>query len=155
PKPCGGVQPMSQPTDSKALASDLLGQAAVKAWGKLRPGRPRPGRVEVLHGRRCKAWKRVICRLEGAGPAGAAVIAKRCPAAHAARERTIYVEILPHLPVPTLHYHGCVEDADEQFCWLFLEDAGEEPYVSLSEAHRVLAARWLGFLHATAARLAP
>jgi hypothetical protein len=146
---------MLQSADPKTLASDLFGQAAVKAWGKLRPGRPRPGRVEVLRGRRELAWKSVICRLEGAGPAGAAVIAKRCPAAQAARERTIYEEILPHVPVPTLHYHGCVEDADSRFCWLFLEDAGEEPYAPLSEAHQALTAQWLGLMHTTASRLAP
>jgi hypothetical protein len=145
---------MSQSTDPKARARDLFEQAAVQAWGQLRPGRPRPARVEVLHGRCDKAWKRTICRLEGAGPAGAAVIAKRCAAAQAAREYTIYVELLPHLPVPTLHCYGCVEDADERFRWLFLEDAGEEKYDPQSETHRVLAARWLGSLHTTAARLA-
>src|SRR5919197_354394 len=144
---------MPQPTEPKIL-SELLEQAAARAWGKLRTGWPRPKMIEVLHGLRKTGWKRVVCRLAGAGPAGEAVIAKRCAAAQAAREYTIYVELLPHLPVPTLHHYGCVEDADEWFRWLFLEDAGEELYDPQSETHRVLAARWLGSLHTTAARLA-
>src|SRR5262249_11817746 len=120
--PCGGGLSMPYPLDPTAPESDPLEQAAVKAWGELRPGRSRPGRVEVLHGRCDKAWKRTICRLVGSGPAGAAVIAKRCPRAQSVLERTLYEEVVPYLPVPTLRYYGCVEDPDGRSCWLFLED---------------------------------
>src|SRR5262249_5356064 len=60
-----------------------------------------------------------------------------------------------HLPVPALRYYGCVEDPDGRSSWLFLEDAGEEKYMPLSEMHRALAARWLGLVHVATARRAP
>jgi hypothetical protein len=80
---------------------------------------------------------------------GAAVIAKRCPAAPARVERTFYEDILPRLPVPTLRYYGFVEEPGSGFCWFFLEDAGGGPYSPLLAEHRALAGRWLGLLHAS------
>jgi hypothetical protein len=88
------------------------------------------------------------------GPGGAAVIAKRCAATTAALERTIYEDILPHLPVTALRYYGCTQQ-DGEFCWLFLEDAGRERYSPYRKEHCALAGRWLGLLHTSAARLAP
>jgi hypothetical protein len=114
-----------------------------------------PQRAEILRGFRNKAWKRTVYRLEGAGPAGPAVIAKRCPAAQALVERTFYEEILPHLPALTLRYYGYVDEPDSGFCWLFLEDAEGEEYSPLLGEHRILAARWLGLLHTSAAGVAP
>jgi aminoglycoside phosphotransferase (APT) family kinase protein len=40
-----------------------------------------------------------------------------------------------------------------EWCWLFVEDAGVEEYSSLIEEHRLLGARWLGMMHATAAHV--
>jgi Ser/Thr protein kinase RdoA (MazF antagonist) len=45
-----------------------------------------------------------------------------------------------------------VGEADDQFCWLFLEDVGGVRYSALVEEHRRLAARWLGILHTSTER---
>lgn len=92
-------------------------------------------------------------RLEGVGLQGSAVIAKRSRTAKAMLERTIYECVLPHLPGPTLSYYGCTREEEGDFCWLFMEDAGGEPYSSLVDGHRLLAAHWLGLLHLTATGL--
>jgi hypothetical protein len=146
---------MPRHTVREVLAEELPEHPAVKAWGRLWPEVSVLRRAEILRGFRKKARKRTICRLEGAGPAGSAVIAKRCPTARALVERTFYEEILPRLPVPTLRYYGFAEEADSGFCWLFLEEASGELYSPLLEEHRVLAARWLGLLHTAAACLTP
>src|SRR5437867_10495561 len=138
---------MSRHTIRPVLEADLPEYPAVKAWGQLRPEFGVPRRAEIVCGFGKKRWKRTVCRLEGVGPAGSAVIAKRCPRAQALLERTFYEEILPHLPVPTLRYYGSEEEPDTGFCWLFLGDADGEPYSPLLEEHRVLAARWLSLLH--------
>jgi hypothetical protein len=88
-----------------------------------------------------------IYRLVGAGPAGANVIAKRCEAAQALRERTIYETVLANMPFHTPRCYGLVPDADQRFRWLFLEDAGDELYSLDREDHRVLAGRWLGVMN--------
>jgi aminoglycoside phosphotransferase (APT) family kinase protein len=90
-------------------------------------------------------------RLHGAGEDGSAVIAKRCTRATARVEREVYERLLPRIDVPALRYYGYLEEPDGDFCWLFLEDAGEDKLV---EADRELAARWLARLHAGAAALA-
>lgn len=87
------------------------------------------------------------------GGAGAAVIAKRCLKATGLVERTIYEQILPRLPVASLHYYGFGEE-DGNFCWLFLEDVGNERFSPLVEEQRTLAARWLGTMHTSAAHIA-
>ena len=131
------------------IRTDLFEHPAVKAWSELLPGRVEPESIEILHEHK----KSAIYRLEGVGPRGAAVVAKRCRTASALIERTIYEEVLPHLPISTLHYYGFTEENDK-FCWLFLEDAGREQFSPLLEEHRILAARWLGRMHTSAAHLA-
>lgn len=131
------------------IRTDLLEHPAVKAWGELRPGRIEPKSVEILR----EGKKSAIYRLEGVGPGGAPVIAKRCRTATALIERTIYEEVLPHLPIPVPDYYGFIGE-DDRFSWLFLEDVGRERFSPLIEEHRALAARWLGLMHASAARVA-
>jgi aminoglycoside phosphotransferase (APT) family kinase protein len=53
-----------------------------------------------------------------------------------------------------LRCYGFVEEAGGEFCWLFLEDAGEERYSVSTAEHRRLAGRWLATLHTSAARAA-
>ncbi len=66
-------------------------------------------------------------------------------------ERTVYEEVLPHLPVTTPHYHGCVEEErGGRFWWLFLEDVGDQRYSPSVEEHRAIAAQWLGAMHSAA-----
>ena len=126
---------------------------AIKAWRELRPELVQPDKIEILRGRKEMARRRAY-RLAGVGPEGSAVIAKWCRRAKAVIEHTIYEEVLRYLPIPTLRYYGLVEEKDGEFCWLFLEDAGEERYSAFTEEHRRLAARWLGLLHTSAARAA-
>ncbi len=129
------------------LQTDLLEDLTVKAWSSLQPERVEPKSVEILREKRDRA----VCRLEGIGLAGSAVIAKRCRQDDAVIERTIYEEVLPRLPITSLYYYGLVEEPDGNFCWLFLEDAGGENYSPYIEEHRALAAQWLGHLHTSAA----
>lgn len=95
-----------------------------------------------------------IYRLIGVGQAGLNVIAKRCRQDTARIERTIYEEILPDLPFPTLHYYGFVEEPDAEFCWLFIEDASDdEKYDPRIREHRISAAHWLGTMNTSASGL--
>jgi hypothetical protein len=122
---------------------------AARAWQELQPGRVESESIETLK----ETEKSVVYRLKGVGPGGSAVIAKRCRTTTASIERTVYEDILPHLPITALHYYGCTQQ-DGEFCWLFLEDAGEQRYSPYSKEHCALVGRWLGLLHTSAARLA-
>ncbi|MBI3941070.1 MAG: aminoglycoside phosphotransferase family protein [Acidobacteria bacterium] len=126
--------------------NDLLEHPAVQAWSTLQPERVEPLGIERLK----KEWKSRVYRLEGVGAAGSGVIAKRCKQTTALIERAIYQEILPQSPLPTLRYYGYVEDSDDGFAWLFLEDAGEEEGPTSGSEYRVLAAEWLAALHLAA-----
>jgi len=130
-------------------STNPLEHPAVQAWSKLHPGRVSPGTIETLK----RNKKSAIYRLAGVGPKSSAVIAKRCLTATALTERILYQDILPCLPVPSLRYFGFLEDQDAQFCWLFIEDAGNEPYTPSVARHRAAAARWLALLHTSAARM--
>jgi hypothetical protein len=68
-------------------------------------------------------------------------------------ERTVYEEILPHLPISRLTFYGAADEPGTEFSWLFLEDAGDEEFTCSVEDRR-LAARWLGQMHVSAARIA-
>jgi aminoglycoside phosphotransferase (APT) family kinase protein len=133
----------------KVLRKNLLEHPAVRAWREIYSRRAEPTRIAVLKERH----KSGVYRLEGAGPSGSAVIAKRCWQETAVRERTVYEEVLPHLPLPALCYYGFVAEPGGEFCWLFLEDAGKGEYSPGLKKHRRLAARWLGLVHTAAAGL--
>ncbi len=128
----------------------VLRRRAIKIWGEISPKAPAPQGIELLTKVRLKS---VVYKLNGVGMQGSAVIAKRCPEAVAAVERTIYEDILPRVSLPSLHYYGCVPEEEGQFCWLFIEDAGHEEYTPEIAEHQTLAARWLGILHTSAARV--
>ncbi len=95
-----------------------------------------------------------VYRLEGAGPTGGAVIAKRCEPGAATVEREIYENLLPFIPVSAPRYFGQYTDRHCRYTWLFLEDAGDESYANTNREHRELASRWLGLMHVHAADLA-
>jgi hypothetical protein len=128
------------------LQTKLLEHRSVKAWRELRPEKIEPRQIEVLKENKHRA----VYRLDGVGPDNSAVIAKRALPEKAKKERTVYEDVLPRLPLPTLHYYGCVEEEDGRFWWLFLEDAGRQQYSPSLEAHRSLAALWFGRLHSSA-----
>jgi hypothetical protein len=138
--------------------SSLLRHPAVLAWSKLSSDLPLPQRITPLkrwNGKLSRERKTMVFRLEGVGPNGCAITAKRCRIADAEIERTVHEEILSSLALPMLRYYGCVEDADGRSGWLFLEEAtGQEFSVFLAE-HRARAGRWLGLLHSSAAPARP
>ncbi len=144
---------MSKRNANEMVQTDLLEHRAVQAWRELESGHVEPERIEILKGRlpnESRSSNKIVCRLVGVGPAGAAVVAKRCRYPKAVMERTIYEDILPYLPIPTLDCYGMVEESNGEFCWLFLEDAGEEEYSALVGRHHALNAQWLGLMHTSA-----
>jgi aminoglycoside phosphotransferase (APT) family kinase protein len=82
------------------------------------------------------------------------VIAKRCRAGEAHVEHAVYRDVLPSTGAATVDYFGSVADTDDEFAWVFVEDAAGDRYTPESAVHRDLAARFLGQLHAAAAPLA-
>jgi hypothetical protein len=127
-----------------------LERAAVEAWRSLAGTRADPVRIEVLkHGRDGTAVQRLVLP----GSARPSVIAKRALEATAAVERIVYEQLLPGLPVPTLRYHGSVQEPTGGFRWLFLEDARGGKYRRERRSHRVAAARWLATLHRSLAKV--
>lgn len=142
-------------TDKIVPTSDIASHPSASAWRTLEPNRPEPGQITMLKG--CtgsqQTKKSAVYRLSRAGADGYVVIAKRCRPHTAAVERLIYTEILPQLTVPTLKFHGMVEEAEREFCWLFIEDAGDSPYSRDNKQHRQLAAEWLAQLHGCSARM--
>ncbi len=139
-------EPMPMQKTFRILQTDLLEHPAVKAWGELRPERIEPEQIEVLKHKK----KGAVYRLTGVGPENSAIIAKRARQAKAVIEHATYENVLPYLPVTTLHYYGCIEEEDGRFWWLFLEDVGGQRYSPFVEEHRALAARWLGAMHTAA-----
>jgi hypothetical protein len=139
---------MSKPT--VIPPDNLFEHPAMKGWMTLWPRRVEPECIETLQKRR----KSTVYRLKGAGPQGADVIAKRSWLAKVLVERTIYEEVLPQLPIPTLSYYGFVEEENSEYGWFFLEYADEGEYSPQVEEHRVLAARWLGLVHTSAVGIA-
>jgi hypothetical protein len=136
---------------------------ALSAWRELRPEEVGFQRFDVVSVEdpvatmaktKEEGWKTTVYRLLRVGEAVSSVIAKRCRQSTALIERTIYEEILPHLPLPMLHYYGFVEEPNGEFCWLFLEDlSGDEKYQPHLKEHRVAAARWLGIMNISASGL--
>jgi hypothetical protein len=124
-----------------SASSDLAGHPAVLAWQKYNGMSFRPRACEELRYRKSGG---AVFRLSGQD---SSLIAKRCTPRAGENERFVYQEILPQLPFSFLCCYGTIPDDDPEFCWLFLEDAGDEEYSSEIDHHRVLAGRWLGAIH--------
>jgi phosphotransferase family enzyme len=137
---------MSRPITPCVLTEGLGEHEAFQAWRQVRPDDGAPGRIEVLQ----RNKKTSVYRLSGIGPDGAAVIAKRARDMTGRVERVVYEEVLPRIPLPSLHCYGYVGESTGEFSWLFVEDAKDEPYSRLNDSHRALAGRWLGELHLAA-----
>jgi hypothetical protein len=130
---------------SPAPARDPHGAAA--AWRSVHPDGRIPSDVETVSGR--KSTNRSVYRLLHATAGGEPVIAKRYRVAVHDVERRFYQDVLPYLPVSTPHCYGMLR-TDDQYVWIFLEDAGCQPFSPDDAGHRALAARWLGTMHAAA-----
>jgi hypothetical protein len=129
------------------VSTDRLDHPALRAWVRAGATLGEPVAIERLQ----KKKKGKVYRLRHAGPDGNDIVAKRSSPERIWHERLIYEAILPLLPLPTVRYHGCVEEPDGAAWWLFLEDAGGEAYSPFCDEHRRLAAHWLGCLHTSAA----
>jgi ABC-type multidrug transport system ATPase subunit len=125
---------------------------AARAWAQIGEGLSNLRAVTQVEPPEVGFPKSTIYRLEGAGECGATVIAKKCRRQRGQIERTIYELVLPKLSLPYPRFLGMAND-DDGSCWLFLEDAGDEAYSPLDPAHRIIAGRWLGALHRSAASL--
>jgi ATP-binding cassette subfamily B protein len=128
------------PATRNGEASDELAEhPAAMAWLSL--GGARPLKVSVLSA--SKRRRHAIYRLEGAGPGDLSVVAKLCKRKTAEIESVVYGKLLPLVPTPSLRCYGEVRDADRNYSWIFVEDAGAQPYSPAAPEHRRLAARWL------------
>ena len=148
---------MSKHKKNRIVRTNLQQHPATQAWRQLHYGRAVPERIEILKRRprnRQKDFKRIVCRLVAVLPDGGAVIAKRCKMFNANVEHIIYEQILPNLPVSSLKYYGMVKEANERFCWLLLEDVGDELEPSQLAEYRLLIAYWLAQLHSSSEELA-
>jgi hypothetical protein len=130
---------------SKTEAAALM-HVAARLWTCQSLGSA-PSRVTLL---KRPNRKSSVVRLHGAGPGGRNVIAKCCPTELAERERMVYEAVLRPLPIESLRLYGVVDDVDA-CSWLFIEDAGDIPWVPELQRHRELAARWLASVHIGAA----
>jgi len=144
---------MPERSSSSVMLSDPAQHPAVQAWRRVCPKAGEPNFVEVLQDVKKGNSRSCIYRLAGVRHERTAVIAKRCIAYHAHIEHTIYEEILSHLPISGLTFYGCVDEPETDSAWLFLEDAGSDRFAYSVEEHRKLAARWLGEMHVSAARI--
>jgi hypothetical protein len=131
------------------LTVDLLEHPAVRAWNELQLEPIEPTEIQTLK----RKNKSAIYRLGGAGSNRSNVIAKRCRVSTAGTERIIYERVLVRLPLPALRCYGFLEDADPEFTWLFIEDAGTQPYRPELPEHRTLFAEWLAILHSASQEL--
>ena len=137
----------------RIVQTDLLEHPAFLAWSELQSGSVTPESIEILKGKmpeHNQRFKKSTCRLVGVSSDGSSVIGKRCERTHAVIENAVYKEILPYIPFPSLNYYGMVAEADGEFSWLFLEDAGDDTYSALLEEHRLLGAQWLALMHTSA-----
>ena len=110
---------------------------ALAAWLAAGAHRARPSDIECLKDGR----KSSVYRLTGAGPRGGGVVAKRCLRESALVERAVYERVLPSLQLTRPEYFGLGDDPDDEYCWLFLEDAGGQAFVHGDAGQRRLAAR--------------
>lgn len=116
---------------------------AVIAWTGVNGKQPLPSKIELL---KRKDRNRLVFRLSDAEASNRPIIAKRCHRTTGAIENKIYEQILPDLKLSSPRYYGLFVE-DEENCWLFLEDVGENPYLHDNLEHRDAAAQWLGRLH--------
>ena len=128
------------------LTEGLRDHEAFQAWRQLQRGDEAPPAIEVLQ----RNKKAAVYRLSALAPDGSDVIAKRARRITLGVERIIYERVLPQVPVPLLRCYGYAADPDEEYAWLFLEDAGGDAYLPSHESHRRLAGQWLGELHLAA-----
>src|SRR5215472_1762797 len=119
---------------------------ALRAWVEIAGTGIGAVEVKVLKHRSASQ----VCRLNGLGPEGANVIAKRSPKPKALAEYRIYQQVLPHVLLTSLRHYGLVEEKGTPFCWSFIEDAAGDPYSPEAQEHAAEASACLAVLHTSA-----
>src|SRR5438552_1237083 len=137
------AMPSAVQSGGNGHASNVMAHPAAQAWHELYPD-TKPVQVAPLKVRR---QKNRIYRIVLAGRPP--VIAKRCGRPTALIERAVYETVLPRAGVPSLGFHGFLEEPDGEHCWIFIDEATGDHYSSLLPAHRAVAGRWLGLLHSS------
>jgi len=122
---------------------------AVQAWLRLRPDSSEPGGITLLK----NTPRSTVCRIEGVGPEGSDIVAKRCPRADGQLEALIYCEVLGRLSMESVRCYGFVDDGAGEYGWLFLEDGGMTQVGRKRESFPATFAHWLALLHASASNL--
>jgi len=118
---------------------EFASHPAVLAWDRVSPdGAEVIGVSELKLGRKSQVYRLLL--------AGSPqpLVAKRSRIESSRTERLAYESILPSLGIPSLTYHGSVEEEGEGFGWIFLEDAGDRNDVY---DHPDLYASWLAACH--------
>jgi ATP-binding cassette subfamily B protein len=132
---------------SLATPEGRANHPAVRAWARLHGDKQLPDAIDVI--KTGKGGKTSAYRLGGLGPGGGGVIVKCGSAAALEIERSIYQEVLPSLPLPSLRCYGFLEAGST--AWLFLEDAEQGSMIPAAHLQRTAVAQWLGELHTSAA----
>jgi phosphotransferase family enzyme len=122
---------------------------AVQAWLRLRPGSSEPGGITLLK----NTPRSTVCRIEGVGPGGSGIVAKRCPRADGELEAFIYSEVLDRLSMESVRCYGFIEEGAGEHGWLFLEDGGITQVAGKGESFPIAFAPWLALLHGSASNL--
>jgi len=125
------------------LSDSNFADSALRLWRNLNPGDRDIETVALKETR-----KSAVYRLTGTG-----VIAKRTKAPSAARERAIYMDVLPRLPVSGLKCFGLFSDDDPAFSWLLLQDSQGSQWLPENGPQRGMLSAWTSSLHAAATDL--
>jgi hypothetical protein len=138
---------MSRRGPLRILRDSLDEHPAVQAWRTVVPDGAIPATIEVF----CERPHWLLYGLQGAGPAGSTVIAKRRRASEVVVERAVYERILPTLAVTVPRYYG--SKTDGEFVWVLLQAVDGTRYSESNPEHLALAARWVATMHTAAATL--
>jgi len=125
---------------------------AARAWARVGNWNRSPSAIHRIWEKK-KGAKSTVYRLLYEDSRTTAIIAKRILERSAVKERLVYENILPALPVTALRYYGFLEEGSHgksKFCWLFLEDAGDGILEVDTTSHVSELGKWLGALHMSA-----
>ena len=139
------------PLSKQASPEQIVEKArpAVQAWLRLRPGSSEPSGITLLK----NTLRSTVCRIEGVGPGGSGIVAKRCPRAEGELEAFIYREVLDRLSIEAVRCYGFFEEGSGEYGWLFLEDGGIKRVADKGESFPIAFAHWLALLHGSASHL--
>ncbi len=139
--------PLSKQATSEQIVEKV--RPAVQAWLQLWPGSSEPGEVTLLK----STSRSTVCRIEGVGPGGSGIVAKRCPRSDGELEAFIYNEVLDRLSMESVRCYGFMNEGDGDHGWLFLEDGGITKVTEKGESFPTAFASWLALLHGSASNL--